>query len=48
MMRKSKMLIPFALISLGAGAYMYSYAKKHPVKTQVAIERAKDIMKDLK
>ncbi len=52
-MKKSNKVGTFMLIGLGlglaggVGGAMY-YAKKHPIKTQVLMNDAKNMMKDLK
>lgn len=48
MMKKMKTIIPLAAVSLGIGALMYSYTKKHPVKTKVLVSDVKNMMKDFK
>lgn len=48
MKKKMNMLMPLAMLSLGVGALMYTYTKKHPVKTKVLVNDVKSMMKDLK
>lgn len=48
MKKKMNLLLPLAMFSIGAGALMYTYTKKHPVKTKVLVSDVKSMMKDLK
>lgn len=47
-MKKMSVMIPLAMASVGIGALMYTYTKKHPVKTKVLVNDVKSMMKDLK
>ena len=46
-MKKSGMLFG-AMLGMGAGAFLYSYAQKHPIKMEMAKNKVKNFIEDLK
>lgn len=48
MKKNMNMIVPIACACVGVGSMMYTYMKKHPVKTQVLKNDVKNMMKDLK
>lgn len=44
-MKKTSMMIPLAMMGIGAG-FLYTYSKKHPLKTKMLMNDVKNMMKD--
>jgi len=43
-MKKSTIMA--AMLGMGAGAFLYSYSKKHPIKMQMAKNKVMNMIKD--
>ena len=46
-MKKSGVLFGM-MVGMGAGAYLYSYIEKHPIKIELSKHKIEDLIKDLK
>lgn len=47
-MKKSSFMMSVAALGLSTGAMLYTYCKMNPVKSQIAMNKAKDMMNQMK
>ena len=47
-MKKSSFMMSFAALGLGAGAMLYTYYKMNPIKSHMEINKAKDVINQMK